>query len=115
MFLAAFATGFSFDLRFGFRVKFDLGLFLFGAVGFWFRQDIDAPNNRRQSQHERHVRDVVHEGIGHDVRTVAARLTENERKNQIAHARAIRHDQRAEHRAFETARAHCFQPPDHEE
>jgi len=39
----------------------------------------------------------------------------NEREDEVAHAGAIRHDERAQHRALEAALAHHLQPPEHHE
>ena len=90
-------------------------LFLFTLRRAILRHDIHRPENRWQTDEQRHVGDIVDQRVGHHIRALAAGLAEDEGEDKIAHARAIWHHQRAEHRALKTARAHGLQPPDHQE
>ncbi len=74
-----------------------------------------SPQNRGQAKHERHVGDVVDQRVRHHVRAGTAGASEDEGKDEVAHAGAIRHHERAEHRAFKAVGAQNFQPPDHQE
>ena len=93
-----------------------VGLFV-GLVllRFGVGQHIHAPEDRRQADEQGHVRDVVDERVGHHFRAGTAFGAKHKGEDQVAHARAVGHDERAEDRALDAALGHRFEPPDHEQ
>ena len=91
---------------------FLVGLVLFGFPG---REHVHAPENRRQADQQGHVGHVVDQRVDQHFLAGPAFGAEDKGEDQVAHARAIGHDQRAQHGAFDSALAHRLEPPDHQE
>ncbi len=85
------------------------------ASGFSRQAKLQAPDQGRESEKQREIRDVVNQAVGDNRRAIAFTAGDEEDEDHVPEPGTIGHEQRAQGGALEPVMLQRFQPPHHQQ